>query len=292
MNEQRTTWFGKITRRLFTVFLLFALIPTSILTVLALRYISDAASQQVERLQGAEASNFANLILNRLEIVGDRLDLYTEGVISGDAASAGQDLQFSRVGTEILDRAYGLRSMDEAKAHLQLGKFLLARWADRGGLEAVHMLRALDPGHLEAGLVSARLEPRHVLGDEEDWDLSLNHCVYDEWGKTLFFTNLPVCLAFSAQAVESVDIRGQLIGYAEGVQYHAGIRNLFLAPMYGSQAWRVSVIQPSAEIFQASEDFKALFFAVAVLVILSISLVSVLLIRRQMAWLVPEITGL
>ena len=294
MNEQQTARLGKVTRRLFAVFLLFALVPTSILTVLAMRYISDTASQQVERLQAEEASGFANLIMNRLEIVRDRLDFYAEGVNSGDAPAmaAGQDLQFSRVEPEILDRAYGLRSMDQAKAQLQAGKFLLARWPAQDGLVAVHMLRALDPGRLEAGVVAARLEPRHVLGDEEDWDLNLYNCIYDEWGKTLFYTNLPICLAFSDQGVESALILGQVSDFVETVQYRAGFRNLVLAKVYGSRNWRVRVIQPSAEIFRASEDFKTLFFTVAVLLIVSISLGSLLLIHRQMSPLSAIMAGI
>ena len=67
MSANTIFLYGKITRRIFVIFLIFALLPVSILSWIAIGRISDATDQQVSRVLENEVKNFSYLILERLE---------------------------------------------------------------------------------------------------------------------------------------------------------------------------------------------------------------------------------
>ena len=71
-------WFGKITRRLFGVFLLFVLVPTAVLTALTLSFVSDRAQLQIEQLQDEQAAMLVDTLLGRLVVLTEQLNHFAE----------------------------------------------------------------------------------------------------------------------------------------------------------------------------------------------------------------------
>jgi diguanylate cyclase (GGDEF)-like protein len=292
MSYVQAARFGKITRRLFLIFLLFALIPTGVLTLLALRYIDSNAEQQSVQLQNDEVDNYTNLLLGRLNFITDRLGLYASHASlaarqpqesSAFSEEDSSPLQLDVSLPRILTQAAGLESPESARQHLQSGRSLLLRIpASQPGEEQLFLALALSPENLELGLATARLEPEHVLGHADNRNLRVDLCVYDENASVLFETAPLLCEAFADNSTDGAH-RSHRELQVEGEGYQASFRNVFLNAAFGAADWQFAVIQPRSYLFQATEEFRRLFLAVAILVVLSISLVSVFLIRRQMS---------
>jgi diguanylate cyclase (GGDEF)-like protein len=301
VSQFRPAWIGKITRRLFLIFLLFALIPTSVLTLLALRYISEAATDQINRTLDDEAGVLVDQVFTRLSFLADRLALRAGQVAAGgegerpelrDLSAEGVELLFGEIDLQRLDEAGGLRSTESAIARLQEGGSILLRLSISGGRQSSYIARAIDRDNLQDGLATVRIDTDHILGAPDDRDMSLDSCVYNDAGVVLFGSNLPLCEVFAGLGRQGGGYRGLANRNFNGVDYHAGYRNVFLGSLYAAEDWRVNVIRPSAQMFSASENFKKLFFAVATLVVLTISFASVFLIRRQMSPLSSIMAGI
>jgi diguanylate cyclase (GGDEF)-like protein len=292
MSIIQPTRFGKITRRLFSIFLLFALVPTIALTILALRYIDATAQEQVTRSRSDEAASLSNLLLGRLDFIGDRLALYTSQTSLDDPDSrqlvslsddATELLQLDVSSLGFLEFAGGINSPGQWRQHLTAGKALLVRSPEGApGAEIVSLVRALDPSRLEAGVARALITPIQALGEPDQRNLRQEICVYDERSHPIFATDSELCQAFTDALAVPLGHRGQVELAVAGENYYASFRQVFLNATYAASNWQLGVIQSRAGLFQASEDFRKLILAVASLVILSISLASIFLIRRQM----------
>ena len=87
MSANTVFLYGKITRRLFVIFLVFALLPVSVLSWVAIGRISEATDKQVSQVLEHEVKNYSYLILERLEFAEQALKLY-HGDLSAMSAEA------------------------------------------------------------------------------------------------------------------------------------------------------------------------------------------------------------
>ena len=189
-------WFGKITRRLFAIFLLFALLPTLAVTGLALLYISDKATEQAENLQFAQAGMAADTMLGRLAVLAEQLDSYAERyVLQADslAIDVEGDGLVRHFGPEVLENAVGVIDHADARQRLADGQMVLARITTGDDLAEPWLLRSLLPGDPDAYLVGAMVTQALVVGDSDSRDLRNIVCVSDELGVSLFVTDGSVC---------------------------------------------------------------------------------------------------
>ncbi|MEP5765188.1 MAG: EAL domain-containing protein [Halieaceae bacterium] len=291
------TWFGKITRRLFLVFLLFALVPTTVLTFLSFRYISNESTRQVNRLQDEQVGVMVDSLLGRLTVLNERLSYLAEDeelqlAVDGDAEAASGKERYSVLSIADLEAAQGSRESAFPAARLRDGGVLLVHIGAAPAEKKVYLVRAIDPGDFSAGLAAFQLDVTSVLGEPDSWDLRLASCVYDEQSKVLFATEAGVCKAFAGLDAYRGNYRGLATTNHEGVEYYAGYKSIYLGSVYGAHDWRALVARPSMEIFAASEEFKRDFFSLVLLVVLLISLVSIFLIRRQMSPLGQIMAGI
>lgn len=293
MSIIQPTWFGKITRRLFTIFLVFALIPTIALTAIALRYIDTTAQEQVTRSLKDDAATESNLLLGRLNFVGDRLALYASRISPDDpdpiqlvslAADATELLRLDTSEIGFLNNAMGISAPGEVQEQLAAGRPLLLRSPGGSpGAGKVFVVRARDLGNPEAGLVRALITPIQALGEPDTRNLRQELCVYDEHSQLTFSTDPELCRAFAEAGVVPSGHRADTSLPIAGEDYYASFRQVFLTAAYNAPNWQLAVVQSRAGLFKASEDFRKFILAVASLVILSISLASIFFIRRQMS---------
>ena len=160
-SNVESAWFGTISRRLFAIFLLFALIPTILLSALSLRYVGAEADRQVQRMQEERLGMLVDTLLGRLEILNERLASFVE-------YQAETELQQRQIGEEFpfgenrlrllplsaLDRAMGLRSRETTRERLAEGRVQLARIAWDDEPQRPYLVRALRADDLSAGLVA------------------------------------------------------------------------------------------------------------------------------------------
>lgn len=289
--------FGRINRRLFAIFLMFALLPTAVLTFTALRYISDKSIAQVEQIQDEQAAMTVDTLLGRFAVLAEQLRHFTGAEANETTPGSGQTTeiggnQFQVFPPVVLDGASGMRSRKDAAERLARGQMVLARFGWDGAPNQTFLLRAIDPAAENSPLAAALVTSEIVLGDSDSRDLRDTICIFDERLRPLFSTNTNVCDGFSSLKVFGEENRGVAAATVGDMGYRAGFRSLFLGSLYGAHNWQVVVARPDLEIFADAREFQQRFFALAILVILSISLISMLLIRRQMTPLEEIMAGI
>ena len=293
----RSLWLGTITQRLFAVFLLFALVPTVVLTTFALDYIGDKAAQQVEDLQFEQTVIQADALLGRMEVLGEQLNQFVRETAfevepGSDTVHVIGENNFRVFPGTVLDDAIGMLSPEQAHEHLQDGGQLLVRIQYADKRRRPFLVKSLVPGIPEAPLAAAMVTELVVRGGNEARNPRNIDCFYDEMGSTLFAAEARVCDAFAGPGAYREAHRGHAIAQVGDDSYHAAYRAVPLGARYGAMEWRVAVARCSKDIFQATSDFRNRFFLMAGALILFISLVSVYLIRRQMAPLGPIMSGI
>ena len=290
-------WFGKITRRLFGVFLLFALVPTAVLAVLTLNYVSERSRLQVEQLQDEQASMLVDTLLGRLVVLTEQLNHFAEEEAKeleagSDAVALMGGNRFQVFPWSVLEGATGMRSREDALQRLRDGKLILARIGWDGDLSRVYILRSSRFDSQAPKLVGALVSEDIAIGDSDSRDLRNTNCIYDERAQALFYSDPEVCRVFAGLDAYEESHRGTASALARGLEYMAGYRSVYLGSLYGAHNWRVVVARPSELILADTVAFQRQFLWLAALVVLSISLASIYLIRRQMTPLGEIMAGI
>ena len=290
-------WFGRITGRLFAIFLVFTLIPTAVISVLAFKYISDKATEQVNELQYEQAGMMADTLLGRLVVLNEQLNQFTYQAAPG-IEPGGEDLHvigensFRVLPPTALEDSLGMLSREDSRQRLLDGQTQLARISWNGERRKAYLLRSLEPGNPEAPLAAALVSELIVLGDSDSRDLRNTNCVFDEMSRMLYATDYATCEAFSHQEAYEHSSRGTVSTSVDGEVYHAGFRSVFLGSLYGAHNWQVVVARPAGAMMADARRFRMQFFLYVVLATLTISFLCIHLIRRQMTPLSTILSGI
>jgi diguanylate cyclase (GGDEF)-like protein len=296
MSADSIFLYGKITRRIFAIFLVFALLPVSIFSWLAIERISNATDQQVSQVLENEVKNFSYLILERLQFAEQSLRIYQAELalkspreLAVQAASTRGELLFTLQPLDTM-ASPGAEGLPATQARLAAGQLLLLQEVINGRPQ-LSVATALYPDRLEAGLATVTLSSDYILRAESSRNLNIESCVLDAEHHILFATSGPLCREFLSATRGSLGYKGEFVFGADN-GYFSRYRSLFLQQRFGVSAWKIAIIQPESEIFSASLDFRTNFLEIALGVILSLSLVSIYLIRTRMAPLSPIMAGI
>jgi diguanylate cyclase (GGDEF)-like protein len=298
MSADTIFLYGKITRRIFVIFLVFALVPVSLLSWVAMDRISRATDQQVSKVLENEVKNFSYLILERLQFAQQTLHLYqAEQTLNSEQKFPSQmQTELARKGLLLArqpsDMLYDLppARLEAAKARLAGGQSI-ALLQETDGQRRVYLAAALAAEDLAAGLVTARLDIDYVLRPQQSRNLTIESCILDAQYNILFATSAPLCLSFLDASANQLGHKGEVAFGADNTTFSL-YRSLFMEEKFGVSSWKIVIIQPGSDIFSASEVFRNNFVLAALGVILSLSLVSIYFIRARMAPLPKIMAGI
>ena len=289
--------FGRINRRLFSIFLVFALLPTAVLTAVALSYVSQKSVEQVEQIQDEQAAMTVDTLQGRLAVLAEQLGHFSreeaEEIVPGSSTIVEIGGNVFRVFPPIvIEGAWGMRSRDDARDRLARGQLVLARFGWDGAPSQTFLLQAIDFEVEGSALAAALVTPEIALGDPDSRDLRDTICIFDDQAQTLYATDRNVCNGFAGVKAFRDQNRGVAEADVDDLGYYASFRSMFLGSLYGARDWRAVVARPDQEVFADARGFQRQFIALAALVVLSISLVSIYLIRRQMMPLKDIMAGI
>jgi len=286
---------GRITRRIFTVFLVFALVPVCVFSYFAITRLTEATEQQVRQVVENETRNLSYLILERLNLAEQLLSNYP--VDQNNGLSRGRDMT-SQPGKSALNR---VRIMEPdrlqdvlsnvSRERLEAGSTVIVNAEVAGSPDATLMLRAIEPGIEHSRLAAISLSESRILGAPENRNQRIDSCVLDPDKRVLFASDSALCQHFLSSAPAVLGHKGELVFSVDG-DYFSRYRSIFMGQHYGTPDWVVVVLQPRNDLFLASTDFRQNFLAIALGVILALSLASIYFIRTRMAPLASIMAGI
>jgi diguanylate cyclase (GGDEF)-like protein len=287
---------GKITRKLFLIFLASALLPVCILSLIAINRISEATNEQVSRGLEKEVKNFSYLVLERLDFAEQTLDMYRETLspLTPEVLARGPEFHMAQKGLMVALQPLNFIQRTELQAtHQRLaeGRLLMLERAEGKRYPQVYLTAALHPERIETGLVTVKLTADYVLGVWDTRNLGIDACVLDAGEVLLYATRDHLCEKLVETVSGKLQHKGN-ISFETDKRYFSRYRGLFLEDKFGIPNWKIAIIQPEGDIFLASVVFRNNFIVSALVVILSLSLLSIYLIRTRMAPLASIMAGI
>ncbi len=284
-----------ITRRLFLIFVSFALLPVIVLSGIAIVYVADAAQRQVEETLMIQNRVFADQTMARLSAAERYLRLARGELLSSDEPlskrwKSSELLNFSTTSVSYMPASFLSNSLDaERITHLGAGRAILLRRLNPSGVDSIYMAMLADPTQPIKGSVVMRITENYIFGEPELRDLRHDNCVYGSLGLVLLATNNEICDAFDTTSLEH---KGSLQASPAGTPLTLVYREIFLNENFRMSSWWVGIASPDADILRESTLFGNTFLGIAILLLLVLSLLSTRLIRRQMLPLNAIMSGI
>jgi putative nucleotidyltransferase with HDIG domain len=289
-----------LARRFFTLFVLSALVPTTILAVVAYPYVSDQlfaqSSERLWRTAKSESLSVHERLLfleSQLGSVATMLaGVEREGWVE-DSASVRLNKMFRGVAVAATDGSMHVIHGDpppypdpgrEQREHLEQGKTLLDTGGEVGP-GTMRMWRFVDPGNPSSGVVIGTVSESYLWGLESgnlvppDTEI----CVYDE-KRSLLYGTFPGCagLVSEVRALSGSGLRGEFGFTWEGEDYQASFRNLFLLPVFMVKDWTFVLVESEDRILQPMRNFRSIFPPVVLTSLWVVLLASIYSIRRSL----------
>lgn len=257
---------SRVSRRIATLFLIAALLPTTLLAVLTYRNITQVMRQQ-RHAELVEASRaYALSMLGRLVLAHSIIE----------TAASDHNPQQSASGIHL--------PMFQSPDH-GASKVMRHQPPDAGQIspltvqpassaeDSASIFLSAPVANARNEILKARLNPDYLWGDRGDVNAAYNICIYAEGIR--LYCGYPD----EIQAAQTGDLP------------QSGQWKLFLKPIFQADAWTVVTTRRFPPKGTALSDFFNLYLAVAVLSALLIMLLSLILIRRTMVPLEKLIDG-
>jgi putative nucleotidyltransferase with HDIG domain len=290
-----------LARRFFALFVVSALVPTTILAVIAYPYVSDQLfAQSSERLWRAAKSESLS--------VHERL-LFLESELETVAVSLGGDhgqlwreeAEQSRVermfdGLALIDNGeltviYGdpppvPTPTSEQFRHVQQGKTVLETAGSPGaGGGLLRMWRQHLPGATDSKIVVGTIAESYLWGLESgnlvppDTEI----CIYDD-SRRLLYGSFAGCVELESQVegLTGSGVRGDIDFVWNREDYRASYRHLFLLPIFSVKDWTFVLVESEERILQPMRQFRKLFPPVVLTSLWVVLLASIYSIRRSL----------
>lgn len=275
-----------ITHRLFLIFVVFALIPVVVLSVVAIEYVSSNSRDRLQLVLAAQSDTYSDRLLSRLTVAVQRLDVFRGEIQNGELPASEGWRERASYGEEPARMSWFPRDFLPEKLsgaqlhHLRSGHALLIQKPAVAALDEVYLVLGLSAAALEQGFAVIALDDNFFFGAPDTRNLTQENCVYDGQGSLLFATRVAVCQAFP---MGGVPYRGMARASVDRVDYTLTYRGLFLNANFLVADWHAGIVTPDADVLQEYTLFRNSFLAFAVLALFALSLLSIRLIRQQMS---------
>ena len=296
MKFDKAFMIGKVSRRIFALFVLSAFIPLLVMAVLTYSQVSSLIADQARSKLVGTSKDFALTVNQRLvqaqavlsrttlrlrtsgympnkQVLESLKDIYSGLAIVGPSAKP----------LTLFGHAMAWPSIDEAQsAYLKKGETVLLIQRDSGPSAHILLLQIIDPASPKDFALIAELKPTYLWGGDEYFPYGTGICMFSESGVMLFCSQPDLAKAstiLASKIAEPVFSPRVLIG---GVHSIMGQWELFLKPEFNTPSWTAQAVQSQAYAMNPAEKFTRIFIAVVILSILLVALLSVSQIRRTM----------
>jgi diguanylate cyclase (GGDEF)-like protein len=286
---------SKVAQRVFLLFMLSAFIPAALLTLLSYTHLRKLDQDHARRQLASESGSYSRGLYERLMGAHFMLDVQAAGLRGGlkmaDLRMGDDQKAFRRVDLLTGQQSAGAGRMDwpsadpQLRAHLAQGRSaLLTPGGNAGG--DVLLVHALDPAHIERGVLVANLDPVYLWGADDDFSDQSQACVLTARDRVLF------CSAAHAggdgdgvAAVAPAAIQTQ----ANPLQFDR--RSLFLRARFAADDWTILTMRTPGAGNAVWGQLAYTYLGVVLLTLLMVAYLSVMQIRRTLVPLERLIEG-
>ena len=301
MKIEPTFLRSKVARRIFTLFMLCALMPISALAVMSFSQVTKQLERQSQRGLHQSCKTLGMSIFERLSFLGQQLESLSFGFKTNSGASPHWAPKLS---TERLKEWFkGLVLVTnsgtcnpifgdiqnpsgqsaEEKKHLKSGKTVVLTGSTKDNRMHIYMMRAVDPQDQRKGILFAEINSMDLWGLSEYNTLPnmTELCILDQSNNVIYST-LPLSSSFSERLTFKMDHSslGQFEWKYEDKGYLTSFWSIPLKFEFLHLKWTVVMSASKADILAPMAQFKTIFLLIVVLSLLVVLFLSVHQIRK------------
>jgi len=292
----------KVARRVFTLFIISAILPVVGFALISFSLVKNQLNEQcLERLhqenKDMAVSLYERLFLFRAEMrmIASSLTSSPEKSMQKLAATITNDLRGRFAGlTLITDK--GINPLFPAdhhmkppelsiaeKQHLRSGEALLHQQVDKDPWPRLFMGILLDPNHPRRGILLGEINTSY-LWEVADRRPPMSELFIIDGQNNVLFSSLPTPVSFPAQSLRKMNLKhsGQFTWIHKSKKHFVDHTSLFLEPNFFFPSWIVVLSESYNEALSPMENFTRLLPVIIILSIGLVFLLSLSLIRRSM----------
>ena len=279
---------SKVARRVFTLFLVAAIVPTLTLGFFAFREVNTQLNQQIAQQLHGESKMLGMAVLQRLQAVesemrsvGNRLLQAHRPLRESVRLESFSEIIKSLTVADLAAESPPLK--EEERSHLGQGKGLLSIDRQPGQAPRLIMRQLIDPTRPEKGILRAEIDRSGAFDFPQGGGTGF--CITDAPGRLLLCSDEQVreigqSLPIAVNTRNSGWFDWQLGGETQRAAYWV----LFLKPFFLTPSWTILVSKPAGLVLAQADSFKQIFPPVMALSLLLVIGLSLTQIRR---FLVP-----
>jgi len=299
MKIDRTFLRSKVARRIFTLFVVCALLPIIALAVASFIQVTGQLHQQSRGRLRQTTKAVGLSIYERLLFLEGEMQLVASNT------AAGTHTQSGRLAEDLATRFQGLTLLTDAnrpfpvlgrsanlpefgaleRQHLASGKTLLSTDSRSGGPVRVFMSLPFDPQNPARGILVGEIHTPYLWGTVDEGALPpmTELCVLDQSNRPLVCSPaLPPSFTSEAAQKTADSAVGQFDWSQGGNDYLVSYWSLFLRPRFLVPKWTVMLAESKAAALAPVSYFKWSFSLIILLFLWVVLLLSVSQIRRSL----------
>ncbi len=287
---------SKVARRVFTLFILCALIPIAALTVISFGTVAKQLNTQSQKRLHQASKTMALGIYERLLLLEAEIRIVASTLTTEARAhtrAPGEDLTRHFSGLAFVtdagrhmpivgDVINPPQPTAEEEQHLRAGKTLLSSQHGPDRPSRTFMTRMVDPRQPKRGILLAEIKPFYLWGLGEGPSLT-ELCVLDQLN-TVLVCSLSGPISFPKQAMldMTASTSGQFDWNHGEKEYSASYWSLPLKFRFYIPKWTVVLSEARADVLAPMANFKQIFPLVILMSLWVVLLLSINQIRRSM----------
>ena len=296
MRLHHTFLFSRLARRIFWLFVLCALIPIAILSVVSVLSVTTQLNEQSRRLLRQTSREAAMNIFEHLTLLEGDMWLIRSTVESGAqlplaSAQAGipGNLEDHFKGLEIIGNkrprqvVYGkvtlqLEFSGDEEQFLHSGRTLVSTRSCSGPAPCVFLSQELSGSNSDSGTLVAEVNGSQ-LWDADNPPPLINVCVLDDAGRPL---SCPEADPYQFPSKVASSFSGQFDWKNSGQEYLSDYWSVPLKPRFFASRWTVIASEARSDMLASLNHFKRIFLPTVLLAFCVVLLLSLIQIRRNM----------
>lgn len=285
---------SRIGRRIVGLFVLCALVPTSLLGWISYRQVTEQlVTQSTARLKQESKSQGMVLYNHLLTLTADlshiAAELPSDGIVTEEVAitqSVQELAQRFRNARLLPVMGPQRRELRQAQmAHLQEGKSLLEIQFDANHSPQLTLTRLVNPARWEAGLLSAQVDDTALWSTQAKENLPGNTdlVIEDEEHRPLYSTfSQPITLPDFSRHDIAAPMGDGVLWHMGGQEYISGAWSMPLQHTFLIGSWIIVLNQTRASALAPVEQFRHTFLLVIAFALSAVALLSFSQIRRSL----------
>jgi len=300
MKLETKSFRTKVARRIFTLFIICAIVPVSAMSWVSFGHVKKQLSEQSRKRLRQESKSMAVSIYERLlfiraemKTVASNLHAHLGNPIGTKPEALGENLAERLSGmalfnngdhTSLFGRLANPPKLTSAEMeHINSGKALLHHRVNPDSPPVIYMCVAMDPEDPRHGILLGKIN-RSYLWEAASGRPIMSELLVLDRSKNILFSSFSGFASFPEQY--STEMIGSHAGHLkwshEAKGYFASYSTIFLKPNFFYPEWKIVLSESREDILAPMANFKKSF---PVLIILSLGMVffiSMSLIRKNM----------